>query len=153
MNNIETPPIKKELVIEASQEKAFKVFTEKMDLWWPRTHHIGATPMTEIVVEPGVNGRWYSKHEDGSEVEVGKVLTWDPYGLLVLGWQINGEFKYIPDLITEVEVQFIAEGPKITRVKFEHKNLDRLGSGKHVDSMDEGWGYIMDLYKSTVSQV
>lgn len=151
MNNIETPPIKKELVIEASQEKAFKAFTEKMDLWWPRTHHIGATPMTEMVLEPGVNGRWYSRHEDGSEAEVGKVLTWDPFGLLVLAWQINGEFKYVPGLITEVEVQFIAEDPKRTRVKFEHRDLDRLGSGKHIDSMNEGWGYILELFKTLIN--
>lgn len=150
MNSTQIQPIKKELVIEASQEKAFKVFTEKIDLWWPRTHHIGATPMTELVLEPGINGRWYSRHEDGTEAEVGKVLTWDPNDLLVLAWQINGEFKFVPGLITEVEVLFIPEGPKRTRVKFEHKNLDRLGGGKHVDSMDEGWGYIMDLYKKQV---
>ena len=148
MNNTKIDSIRKELLVEVSQETAFKVFTEKMDLWWPRTHHIGKSPMTEFVLEPKANGRWYSRHEDGSEQDVGYVLTWNPYGLLVLAWQIDGSFQFAPDLITEVEVLFIADGPEMTRVKLEHKNLERLGGGKGVESMDEGWGKIMDLYKS-----
>lgn len=142
-----TESIKKELLIEASQETCFKVFTEKMDAWWPRTHHVGSCPMVESVLEPGVNGRWYSKHEDGSEVNVGYVLEWDPYAQLVLVWQIDGSFRCDPTLHTEVEVNFIPEGPKQTRVKFEHKNIERLGTGKHFDSMNQGWGHILDLFK------
>ena len=143
--------IKKEFLVEASQETAFKVFTEKMDKWWPKTHHVGACPMTKLELEPGVNGRWYTKHEDGSEVNIGYVMNWDPFELLVLNWQIDGNFKCDPEITTEVEVKFISEGPKTTRVKLEHKNLERLAGGiKVIDSMDEGWGMIMDLYKSVV---
>jgi hypothetical protein len=146
--NIES--IKKELLVEASQATAFKVFTEKMDLWWPRTHHIGKSPMTEMALEPMLNGRWYSKHEDGSEADAGYVMKWQPHDLLILVWQINGDFQYDPDLITEVEVHFIAEGPKTTKVKFEHKNLNRLGGGKAIESMDKGWGDILELYRKSV---
>src|SRR4051812_22989363 len=126
MNKLTIEAIKKELLVGASQETAFKVFTEKMDIWWPRTHHIGKTPLVESVLERRENGRWYSRHEDGSIENIGYVLTWDPYSLLVLAWQINGDFKFDPELLTEVEVQFIAEGPKQTRVKLAHKNLDKL---------------------------
>ncbi|HVW95723.1 MAG TPA: SRPBCC family protein [Mucilaginibacter sp.] len=147
MNKTEIKPIRKEVVVNTSQATAFKTFTQKMDLWWPRTHHIGSTPLTELVLEPGNDGRWFSRHEDGSEVDIGRVLTWDPDGLLVLAWQINGDFKFDPELITEVEVRFIPEEAKRTRVMFEHRNLDRLGGTKPVESMDEGWGYIMGLYK------
>lgn len=153
MNNVEIATIKKEVIVEASQATAFKVFSEKMDLWWPRTHHIGKTPMVEMVVEPGLNGRWYTRHEDGSEVAIGYVLNWDPNSFLSLAWQINGEFLFDPELITEVEVNFIPDGPKQTLVKFEHKNLDRLGSGgKTVESMDQGWGLIITLYKNLTDQ-
>ena len=154
MSMINMESIKKEVVVEASQQTAFKTFTDKMDLWWPRTHHVGGSPMTEMVLEPGTGGRWFSKHEDGSEINVGYIISWDPYALLVLAWQINGDFKYDPDLITEVEVRFLADGPKQTMVKFEHKNLDKLRTGgKAVDSMDEGWGYILNLYKNVISQL
>jgi uncharacterized protein YndB with AHSA1/START domain len=149
MQTINLTSIKKEFTVEASQETAFKVFTEKIDLWWPRKHHIGSTDMTEMVVEPCANGRWYSKHTDGSEATVGHVLTYQPYDLFVLAWQIDGNFKCNPYLVTEVVVEFIPEGPKITRVKFEHKDLQKLGGGtKVIESMDEGWGMIMEEYKN-----
>ena len=148
MNSTKIESIRKELLVEVSQETAFKVFTEKMDLWWPRTHHIGKSPMTELVLEPKLNGRWYSRHEDGSEQNVGYVLTWDPHDRLILAWQVNGNFQFDPNLITEVEVLFIVEAPGTTLVKFEHKNLERLGGGKAVESMDEGWGKILELYKN-----
>ena len=148
MEVINMTSIKKELLVGASQATAFKVFTEKMDMWWPRTHHVGACPMTELVLEAKPSGRWYSKHEDGSEVNVGYVMTYDPYSLFVLVWQVNGDFKYDPQLVTEVEVQFIPEGEKQTRVIMEHKDLQKLGGGKAVESMDQGWWMILQLYKN-----
>ena len=84
METINLTSIKKEFTVAAGQETAFKVFTEKMDLWWPRTHHIGSAEMTEMVLEPRANGRWYSKHTDGSEADNGYVITYQPYDLLVL---------------------------------------------------------------------
>jgi hypothetical protein len=152
METINLTSIKKDFVVEASQQTAFEVFTRKMDLWWPRTHHVGSAEMTEMVVEPYVNGRWYSKHADGSEANVGHVLTYQPYNLFVLAWQLNGDFKCDPNLITEVVAEFIPESANTTRVKFEHKDLHKLGSGKSVESMNEGWGTIMNLYKQVVEQ-
>lgn len=145
--------IKKEVLVGASQETAFKVFTEKMDLWWPKSHHVGKTPMTHSVLEPGINGRWYTTHEDGSEINVGHVLKWNPYDLVVLNWQLGADYQFNSELVTEVAVQFIPRGDKSTLVKFEHKNLDRMGEGgKVVNEMDGGWGYILALYKGIVEQ-
>lgn len=142
--------IKKDLLVAASQETCFNVFTQQMGGWWPKAYHVGQCQMTETVVEPSPNGRWYSKHADGSEINIGHVLTWDPYGLLILNWQIDGNFQYNPAITTEVEVQFIAEGPRTTRIKFEHKHLERLAGGtKVIEGMDEGWGTILNLYKGT----
>jgi uncharacterized protein YndB with AHSA1/START domain len=104
--------------------------------------------MTELLLEPHPGGRWFSRHEDGSEVDIGYVLVWQPNELLVLAWQVNGRFEYDPEVVTEVEVQFIASGPGTTVVKLEHKNIARLGEGKHVEGMDEGWGLILQLYKN-----
>jgi len=147
METINLITIKKELSVKASQQTAFEVFTKKMDLWWPRTHHVGTCPMTELALDAKPGGRWYSKHEDGSEVDIGYVLTYNPYELFTLAWQINGDFKYDPNLITEVEVQFIAEGAGSTKVIMQHKDLQKLGGTKAVESMDNGWGQIMELYK------
>lgn len=154
METIKLTRIKKEVLVQASQETAFKVFTEKMDAWWPKTHHVGKCPMVESVLEQKPGGRWYSRHEDGSEVNVGHVLTWDPCAQVILAWQIDGNFQYVPELITEVSVDFMPEGPTSTRVVLEHRDLQKLmGGTKVVESMDEGWGMIMNLYKKVADEV
>ncbi len=150
MQTINLISIKKEFTVAASQQTAFEVFTDKIGLWWPKTHHIGTTDMVDSIIEPFVNGRWYSKHVDGSEALVGRVLTYQPYHLLVLGWQVNSDFKCDPDLTTDVVVEFIAEGPTTTRVKFEHKDIDKLN--KVAESMGQGWGKILQLYKNVAEQ-
>ena len=33
-------PVRKSVTVQASVDKAFRVFTEGVDTWWPRTHHI-----------------------------------------------------------------------------------------------------------------
>ena len=80
-----------------------------------------------MVIEPKVGGRWYSISTDGTECGNGKVLDWDPPRRVVLAWQITADWKYDPELITEVEVTFTSEGPKKTRVDLEHRNMHRFG--------------------------
>jgi uncharacterized protein YndB with AHSA1/START domain len=147
METLNLTSIKKELTVAASQKTAFDVFTQQISLWWPNTHHIGSTPMTGMVIEPFIGGRWYTTHEDGAEMLNGKVLDWQPNGLLVLAWQLTAEYEFNPELITEVEVQFIPEGSKKTRIKFEHKNMQRLNNAESVKGMNAGWGDILMLYK------
>jgi uncharacterized protein YndB with AHSA1/START domain len=149
MDSIYIKSIQKELLVEVPRSKAFRVFTERMDTWWPKTHHIGKTPMTRLVLECVEGGRWYSCHEDGSEADIGYVQVWQPDERLVLIWQINGDFQCDPSIVSAVEVQFIAEGPDLTRVKLEHRDLEQLGGNqKTPESMDRGWGMILDLYKN-----
>jgi uncharacterized protein YndB with AHSA1/START domain len=138
------PPVRKEVMVATSPERAFKVFTDGIDRWWPRQHHIGKTPLKREVLEPGVGGRWYGVSEDGSECEIGKVLAWEPPGRLLLTWQITAEWQYDPSFVTEIEVTFAGEGPNQTRVVLEHRELHQYGVAaaqirKMLDA-PEGWG-------------
>ena len=45
-------PVTKQVVVEAPAERAFRVFTTKFGLWWPREHHIGAADLKDAVIEP-----------------------------------------------------------------------------------------------------
>src|SRR5262249_38225381 len=56
--------VKKQIVVETSQQRAFRTFTDGIDRWWPREHHIGTSPLERMVVEPRVGGRWYSICKD-----------------------------------------------------------------------------------------
>lgn len=143
----QVPAVRKEILVATTPERAFKVFTDGIDRWWPRQHHIGSTPLKREVLEPGLGGRWYGVSEDGSECDIGKVLVWEPPGRLLLTWQITAEWKYDPNFVTEVEVTFTAEGPKSTRVVLEHRELHRYGvaAGEYRKMIDapEGWGVAM----------
>lgn len=120
-------PVRKEVVVKAAQERAFRLFTDGIDRWWPREHHIGTSPMGKISIEPRVGGRWYTVCEDGSECDIGKVLTWEPPQRLVLAWQITSQWEFDPEFLTEVELRFTPDGPKRTRVALEHRDLERYG--------------------------
>ena len=128
MNGLIQPaPVRRSIEVKVSQKRAFEVFTGSIAAWWPRSHHIGEADIKSITIEPRVGGRWYETGEDGVETEWGRVLVWDPYGRLVLAWQVSAAFKYDPNLETEVELSFTPTGDRETRVDLEHRNLERFG--------------------------
>lgn len=148
-------PVRKSLVVKASPERAFEVFTGRMTSWWHPDHHIGKSPLKEAVVEPRAGGRWYEVGEDGSQCEWGKVLIWEPPARVVFAWQINEEWQYDPNFLTEVEVRFIPDGTG-TRVELEHRNIDRFGSKIEevraaLDSTD-GWSGDLRMFADVVDK-
>ena len=120
--------VRREIVVPVSAERAFAVFTDGMTSWWPAEHHIGSAPIQEIVIEPHEGGRWYTRHTDGSETSTGHVVAWEPGERLVITWQIGADWKYHVDLVTTVEVRFVAEAPDRTRVILEHRDLEAYGA-------------------------
>ncbi|WP_163991510.1 SRPBCC family protein [Pyxidicoccus caerfyrddinensis] len=150
MSGKSVEPVRKHVVVEAPQERAFRVFTENIDRWWPREHHIGKTTMKTAVLEPKENGRWYEVCEDGSQCDWGKVLAWEPPRRVVLAWQLSAQWQYDASLITEVEVTFTPEGPRRTRVDLEHRNLERFGDAaeavRNSVGGTGGWMQLLELY-------
>jgi len=126
---ISVAPVRKSVQVKTTPQRAFEIFTAGMERWWNKDHSINNSPLKDIVVEPRVDGRWFEVGEDGSEYPWGKVLAWEPPGRLVLAWQIEvGEkWRYNSAIVTELEVQFIADDAGTTRVELEHRNLDSLG--------------------------
>jgi uncharacterized protein YndB with AHSA1/START domain len=156
MNRMISPaPVRKSVRVSASQARAFEVFSAGIGRWWPKSHHIGTSELDAHVIELKANGRWYERGVDGVECEVGKVLVWEPPARLVLGWQLTPDWKFDPNLITEVEVRFIPDGANATVVELEHRNLDRLGAHadafrRRIDS-PEGWGGLLQLFAKTAA--
>ncbi len=56
-HTITIAPVRKTLRVNLPQADAFEIFTGGIDRWWPRTHHLGSSPMTAAVIEPFVGGR------------------------------------------------------------------------------------------------
>ena len=68
----------------------------------------------------------------------------------MLLWQIGSNWKYDDDFSTEIEVRFVTLGPAQTRIEFEHRQLERFGEKADAQrqTMDGGWGGILELYKA-----
>jgi uncharacterized protein YndB with AHSA1/START domain len=150
------PAIRRSVTVGAPVERAFRVFTESFNSWWPATHHIGQADLAEAVLEPREGGRWYERGVDGSECDWGRVLAWEPPHRLVLSWQIDGEWQYDPDAghAGEIEVRFTAEGPGQTVVELEHRRLERLAQAQALsDSVGGagGWGGVLKLFAEVVA--
>jgi uncharacterized protein YndB with AHSA1/START domain len=135
-STIEEAVVRKNVRVAVPIDRAFSVFVEQMETWWPATHHIGKTPFEAIFIEPRVGGRWYERDVEGKLCDWGKVLAWDPPHRVTLSWHV-GPGHDSPDWVcdpdpakaSEVEIRFTAEGPTSTLVELEHSKLERHGEG------------------------
>ena len=147
--------VRTEVVVEAPAERAFRVFTEKMETWWPASHHIGKADFKDIVLDRRANGRWAEIGKDGSECDWGRVLVWDPPKRLVLAWQLTSTWQFDENFVTEVEVNFTPIGSGKTRVALEHRNLERFGMDEEAVrksvGADQGWPMILGRYAEAAS--
>jgi len=148
-SQIRPAPVRKSIFVQASQAHAFDVFTRDIGQWWPKSHKIGTVDVERPIIEPREGGRWYELDVDGTECEIGKVAVWDPPSRLILIWQLTPDFKFDPNLVTEVEVLFTPEGDG-TRVELEHRDLERFG--ERTEAMREtisgpgGWPMLLELF-------
>ena len=72
-NTVEEAVVRKSIRVHVPIERAFSVFVEQMEVWWPPAHHIGAKPFQSIYVEPRVGGRWFERDAEGKECDWGTV--------------------------------------------------------------------------------
>jgi hypothetical protein len=155
---VQIAPVRKSVLVAGTPARAFEVFTAGIDRWWPKKKNgLGTTPVLESIIEPYLGGRWYTRHEDGSECVIGHVRVWEPARRFVIGWEISADWK--PDArlayASEVEVCFAAEGEG-TRVELEHRDFERLGASggeKMRKDVDGGWPTLLDLYANQFSKV
>ena len=148
---IQIAPVRKTIVVAATPQRAFEVFTAGLDRWWPKNHGIGPGPVQQSFLEPFVGGRWYAVHEGGVEVVVGHVLVWQAAERLVVSWEISADWKPDPRpaFTSEIEVQFAAETEGRTRVELEHRNFERLGAQggeKMRKDVDGGWPGLLEVF-------
>ena len=150
--------VRRQVVVDAPIERAFAVFTERFGDFKPREHNLLRSPIVETVFEPKVGGHIYDRGEDGSECRWARILAFDPPDRLVFSWDIDPAWQVVqdPDNASEVEVRFIAETPRRTRVELEHRNLDRHGPGwesvRDGVAHDQGWPLYLDRYSALFTE-
>jgi uncharacterized protein YndB with AHSA1/START domain len=144
--------VRAEIVVDASLERAFTVFTEDFGSFKPPEHNMLAVEIAETVFEPRVGGHLYDRGVDGSECRWARVLAYEPPHRVVLSWDISPRWQLEadPEKTSEWEVRFVSETPERTRVELEHRNLERHGEGWEAEregvAGDGGWPLYLQRY-------
>jgi uncharacterized protein YndB with AHSA1/START domain len=146
------PVVRRQIVVQAPIERAFAVFTERFGDFKPPEHNLLRVPIVETVFEPKVGGHIYDLGTDGSECRWARVLAYDPPDRVVFSWDISPQWtiEEDPDNTSEVEVTFVAETPRRTRVELEHRHIDRHGPAwpavRDGITDDQGWLLYLERY-------
>jgi DNA-binding transcriptional ArsR family regulator/uncharacterized protein YndB with AHSA1/START domain len=158
MTRTDASVVRREVVVDAPVARAFAVFTERFGDFKPAEHNLLASPIAETVFEPRVGGHIYDRAEDGSECRWARILAYEPPHRVVFSWDIGPQWQIEtdPELTSEVEVRFVAEGDRRTRVELEHRHIDRHGPGwqalsEGVDG-DEGWPLYLARYAALLEE-
>jgi uncharacterized protein YndB with AHSA1/START domain len=144
--------VRKQVVVDAPIERAFRVFTERFGEVKPPEHNLLRSPIAETIFEPRVGGNIYDRAEDGSECRWARVLVYDAPNRVVFSWDIGPtwQLETNQENASEVEVRFVAEGPDRTRVELEHRHIDRHGPGwesvRDGVGDDQGWPLYLARY-------
>lgn len=158
MTRTEAMVVRKQVVVNAAIMQAFMAFTERFGDFKPPEHNLLHAPIAETVFEPRVGGHIVDRAADGSECRWARILAYEPPHRVVFSWDIGPQWQVEtdPELTSEVEVRFVAEGPNRTRVELEHRHLDRHGPGwqsvgEGVDG-DQGWPLYLTRYAALFEQ-
>jgi len=136
-------PVRKSVVVEATVEHAFRVFTERIGEWWPvKTHSVHEEHADTAGLEPRLGGALYELWSGGRE-EWGTITVWEPPHRLVHTWHPGHGLEEA----TEVEVRFSPQGGS-TLVELEHRGWEARGArGAEIRAgYDSGWARILELY-------
>jgi uncharacterized protein YndB with AHSA1/START domain len=158
MTDTASATVRRSIVVEASVEKAFSVFTERLGDFKPAEHNLLAAPIAQTVFEPRVGGHIYDRATDGTECRWARVLVYEPPVRVVFSWDIGPtwQLETDPDNASEVEINFLAETSGRTRVELEHRAIDRHGPGWEsvADGVgnDQGWPLYLRRYAALLGE-
>lgn len=106
--------IQKSVYLRCAPVQAFELFTQRTSEWWPVSHRPAQDPHSEVVLEHA--GRFFERARDGREIELGRVVAWNPPHRLALDFFMGTG----PRQPTSVEVTFTPENQG-TRVTVSHQ--------------------------------
>ena len=143
-----TEPIIVEFDVRASPGHAFRVWTEKPSMWWPRSHTVTRDPDLTVVFEPFQGGRIYERGTDGAEHEWGEVLIWEPPVRIGYLWHLffdRSEATEITVTFTEIE-----SGARVRLVQSGFENLQGDVANDRRTRTNHAWLELTGLYRQVV---
>jgi hypothetical protein len=114
------PPVRQAVLVRSDRRHTFDTFVATIGTWWPvNPFSAGQDRVRDVTFERRRGGRVYETWQDGTEVDWGEVLVWEPPARFVMTWNVTS-------VTTEVELTFAELAPALTRVSVEHRGWERL---------------------------
>lgn len=133
-------PVRQSTTVRSDARHTFEVFVAAIGAWWPAVpFSAGKDRVRNVTLEQRAGGRVYETWADGTEVDWGKLLAWEPPERFVMTWTGTP----VP---TEVELSFAALGPALTRVTVEHRGWEALTDGQLAQDCALPGGYASGGY-------
>jgi len=148
-------PVRHSVTVPLDAEKAFELYVDRFDSWWPHEHHIGDAEPDRVVIEGKAGGRIYEVGVDGSECDWGYVKSYDPPIGFVAAWQLDAQWEFDADRskASEYEVTFEPQADGGTLVTLEHRNFENHGVGgasiAAAVATGNGWPGLLQMYAET----
>ena len=136
--------LRREIALVCAPEHAFRVFTDNVDLWWPRGHRRFRDGALRFD-----GGRLIDRGPDGTEWTMAEVLDHVPPTRLHLAW-----FPGSPNAPTDVEVGFVG-GLGGTQVTIIHRPLSPASAEiwpARVATFWTGWEAVGDALARWIEQ-
>jgi hypothetical protein len=142
------PPVRQSVLVRSTREHTFETFAARMGAWWPvNPFSAGKDRVRDVTVERRVGGRVYETWADGTRIDWGTLLAWEPPERFRMTWAIVS-------VLTEVELTFASLGPSLTRVSVVHSGWEKLPGEQLAEdcaltggylsgSFDKGWTLIL----------
>jgi hypothetical protein len=135
-------PVRQFTLVRSDVKHTFDVFVRTIGVWWPTNPASAGRERTcEVTVEPKPGGRVYETWDDGTTVDWGRILLWQPPVRFVMSWVLTPE-------PTEVELTFTGLGPRLTRVSVEHRGWEALSEEQLREDCAAPGGYSSGAYSS-----
>jgi uncharacterized protein YndB with AHSA1/START domain len=133
------PPIRQSTMVRSDVRHTF---VRTIGIWWPvDPFSAGKDQVRDIVIEQHAGGRVYELWADGTQVDWGELLAWEPPARFVMTWNQTP----VP---TEVELSFAALGPALTRVTVEHRGWAALTDEQAAQDCAQPGGYSSGAYST-----
>ena len=143
-------------LLDLPRDQAFRLFVDRLELWWRSPFQDGGETAVEAGVEPFPGGVCYEIDVSGRRRIWGTVLSIEDPLFVRLAWQVtqNGEEEADPAAASRVMVNF-REAGQATRLEVVHNEFLRHGQdGKAYlkrMSAPDGWPHILQELKTAAA--
>lgn len=138
-------PIVCHVDVACSPDHAFRVFTDKMTLWWPLKggYSCAGERARGVHVDGREGGLVIERDADGKTYPWGTVTRWDPPRAFAMTWHPG-----LPEeQSTAVAVSFAAHEAG-TRVTVEHSGWEARDEATRAQYVP-GWDHVLGLYAAS----